>query len=399
MNNQTRFSKIVLLVIATLLPVGFFALLLKAPEIRVQEQAFAGSVSIPEWHMLSPDPNSWVTTTQPIAILVQVTNTEGVKSVSPFADLQRGLNNDLILLNVTIVNTQSMIIEIPSITLSEGTANIITYTIYYTSSSQPTLQDKVFSLKQDSVPPTGSILYPRSSITWTHDAIISVTWAITDPIFSNAASGLTKTVVWFYLKPDSPPVPITRTADMSITWMVSTTDSSNQASIHLQLSDNAGNQNEISSELFAVNPTTRTYTYLPAISNRYPCDNQAADWCEPNNTITTAFKLALNYPIIASINMTTDRYDYYRVSLNVVRPYTATLTPVQPNPCPDSSPCDIDLYLREVVAPFTYRAISNGPGASEQFVFTPSITSTGDYVVLVYAANSYSLTQYSLIVK
>ncbi len=381
-----------------LISAGASALALFAAMISIPRLFASGFLSAApaasgtSWQMLTPTAGTWVTITQPITVQVQVTNDQGVHTDNAFYEVS-GLYGvpPAGVPQVTAVSTQSIILSLASVTLTEGTANIVTFTAY-TSDSNNLQSIQPFTLLQDSVPPTATVLSPTSASRWQLGGVVTISYVMTD-----ATSGLTTTEVWFRLAPISTPVLITTTSATAVSWTVPVTQSSSTAQVILHLSDMAGNQTDVASPSFWVNRPITTYAYLPALLLRYPCDNQGADWCEPNNTPATAFPLALNYQITASINMTSDQYDYYRVTLIGGLPHTATLRLVPP--CTDPT-CDLDLYLSSSNSPYTYVAQSNSKNiGNEQFVYTPALT--GDYFVLVYAYSSTIVipTQYTLIVR
>ncbi|MCL4505421.1 MAG: hypothetical protein M1434_12745 [Chloroflexi bacterium] len=387
-------KRLFVLISAGVSALALFAAMISIPRLFASgflSAAPAASGTI--WTLQTPYPDVWVTTTQSITVQVQVTNDQGVRT--DLAVYQAtGLNGvpSTGVPQVTAVSTQSVILAISDITLSEGSANIVTFSVG-TSDTNDLFPSQAYTLPQDSVPPTATILSPTGASQWQLGDVVSITYAMTD-----VTSGLSTTQVWFRLAPISSPVLITATSATAVSWTVPVTQSSSAAQVVLHLSDMAGNQADVASPSFWVNRPITTYAYLPALLLRYPCDNQSADWCEPNNSPATAFPLALNYQITASINMSTDRYDYYRVTLNSGQPHTITVRLVPP--CADPTPkCDLDLYLLDSTSPYTYVGSSAVPNiGNEQIITTP--TTSNDYIVLVYDyATTITPTQYTLIAK
>lgn len=392
MKVQTLFDRLALIVLTSIGALAFFTFMAASAQERAPSQPSSPTAGT-SWKMLFPDATHWVTATLPFTIQVQVTDTAGlVPNVALYEKVGVCCVSDSGFPNISTVSTVSLMLAVPAVTLTEGMGNIITFTVF-TSDTLPRTLMQSFTLTQDSVAPTGSISWPVSSTVWSPGDVVSVTWAITD-----TTSGLSNTQVWFRLSPLATPVYITSTSLSVITWTVPIIDGSNQARILLKALDKAGNTSLIQSQQFTISSTFHIRAYLPYA--QIACDDQAHDWCEPNDTPQTGFPLALNRLITASINMTTDQYDYYIVHLDNARPYTATSSVLAP--CVDvTGPiCDIDLYLYTVPT-LTQVAQSNFQNrGNEQFVYTPTITETGAYALLVYAYNTtVTPTIYTLIVK
>jgi hypothetical protein len=197
------------------------------------------------------------------------------------------------------------------------------------------------------------------------------------------------------------------------TWSVISPDpnvwitSTQPITVQVQVTDEFGINLDVPTSTAAFSPRLSVsniitqYAYLPTVLGNYPCSLEAYDPCKTNTTITNALRLALNYQITASVNMTSDQSDYYRVTLSNKRPYTITETLVLPckDPFPPGQRCDLDLYLYWATSPYTYVTASNIHGVgNEQIIYTPIIT--GDYAIRVYSFDTtYSVTRYSLIVK
>lgn len=370
-----------------------FATIITIPSIlTVSSLQAAPAASGTTWTLQYPIQDRWLTTTQAITIQVQVTNEQGLTDIATYQ--AAGLHGvpSAGIPDVTPVSTQSMILMLSSLTLTEGSSNVVTFSIL-TSDTNELFPSQAYTLLQDSVPPAATLLTPTGASSWHTGDVVSITYAVTD-----VTSGLSNTQVLFRLAPTSTAGLVTTTSTAAVSWTVPVTQSSSTAQVLLHLSDIAGNQIDVASMPFWVNRTITTHTYLPVVLSRYPCDSQSADWCEPNNTYQTAFPLALNMQITASINMNTDRYDYYRVTLNGSQPNTITLRLVPP--CADPTPlCDLDLYLYDGTSPYNYvTGVAIPDIGNEQLVYTP--TSTADYIVLIHDFTStITPTQYTLIVR
>ena len=385
MNIRKSIERVCLLVVATGWAVLFFAYIASA-DIKNIDSSRLTIANSTVWHMVYPVESTWITDTTPITMQVRITNSFGIHN--DFGYYERLGDIGLHFPVRTFVGTQTLIMTDGSVTMSEGTSNLITYTII--TSETGTTESHSFTFKQDSIPPTGTFVSPISTSVWSTGEVVSMTWDITD-----TTSGLSQTQVYFRLSPSNQPQLVGSAVISSLTWTVPMS-ASNEAAVLLAVTDNAGNYSLIASSLFSVTLSRNKHAYLPFGS--YDCANQSSDWCEPNNTITTSMPFTFNYPITATINTVSDRRDYYRVSLNTYRTYTFTLRLVPP--CADLIPkCDLDLYLYPVTPPFSYKDASNFTNiGNEQIVYSPTVT--GDYALLVYAVDSYITgTQYTLVAK
>ncbi|HEY3290347.1 MAG TPA: hypothetical protein VGK87_09485, partial [Anaerolineae bacterium] len=353
----------------------FFALItVPAKEDVTAQKSTATDSAV--WQMLFPSDGAWLTATVPVTIQATVTDSLGLQDM-PVYYMQVGFwgVNSTDIAVVTIIDTQTQILSVPNVTLTEGLGNVITFSVLNNGAPAQYISH-TFSVRQDSVAPTGRVTWPTSTTVWGSGDTVSVTWDVTD-----VSSGMNSTQVWFQPSPSSVPSYVTTTTSNNITWTVSDAANNSQAKIILNVLDMAGNASAIESQPFTLlSPLTRR-AYLPYLNGS--CANQASDWCEPNNTITTAFSLALNYEITASINMTSDRYDWYRIRFDNVKPYTVTLHVLPP--CVDyTGPiCDLDVYMYKTAPPFDYVTGSATDGAgNEQFEFTPTTTyPTGTYAI------------------
>lgn len=344
-----------------------------------------------EWRMLEPDPARWITSTQPVTVSVQVTNDAGV--VIGTASFNTG--TIFIIPDETVVSTKSLILQ-AAVQFTEQGSNTLTVTVTVTDPVTPPAQsvNKAFTLLIDSVSPTATFTMPVAGSVWMTGTNVQIAWIVTE-----TTSGITPTQVWFKPTAGADAILVSTTQYTLLDWMLpnTVTITSTDARLELRLMDIAGNSAIAYSPFISIAkppPATQYYTsYLPLIS--MGCDNEAGDWCEPNNSIATAFPLALNYQITATVNITTDRSDYYQLVFPSQKPYTATLKLVLP--CTEPT-CDLDLYLYNqggsIVAQSNIAGIGN-----ETLYYTPTITAS-PYYLRVYAFSSpITPTRYTLIVK
>lgn len=366
-----------------------FAFLLISYDTSAQALSLLAPQANTIWQMQKPDPSRWITSSQPLTVQVRVTNTFGIVDGAGVCFF----SNHVCVSQMSNITTKTAVLTATGLTLIQGTGNSITFTIA-TSDVAESIASMTYTLFLDSVPPTATFTTPVFSSVWVSGMDMLISWLPTE-----ATSGLSTTQVW--IKPPTPrnPFPITTTTSAQVNWIVTTslTNTDEQEQVELRLLDNAGNTNTVWSPIITVKPVITHYVYLPLVML---CNSQIVDCYEPNNNYASAYPLAMGFKITSSINMSSDRYDYYQTIFGNTNPHTYTLKGLLPCP-PSSVTCDLDLYLYSSAPGNPLVVKSDLTGSDEQIVFTPTTVIT-PYIVLVYAFNintSFIPTTYTLELK
>ena len=140
---------------------------------------------------------------------------------------------------------------------------------------------------------------------------------------------------------------------------------------------------------------------LPIVMNKYnppppPCNQEAVDCFEPNNSFGSAAPLALSTGITAFAKPGDPLDDFYTVTLKSGKDVIITLAGIDV----DSANRDLDLFLYAGPAPDYKKPIAASDRvATSRESITYRITSDGVYYVLVYAYKVTQDTKYTLLVR
>lgn len=156
------------------------------------------------------------------------------------------------------------------------------------------------------------------------------------------------------------------------------------------------NKDNLKSEIrkFTID-TQKLLGYLPLTLKSYtpPCNQNAIDCFEPNDTFTKAVSLALNTTITAFAKLGENANDFFTVTLKAGKDATFTLAGVEA----DSPNRDLDLFIYRGSPPDYNKPLAGSARAGinhESITYRPPVDEV--YYVLVYAFNIKSDTQYTL---
>ena len=331
-----------------------------------------------QWALVSPAPNTWITTTQGITVEVLVSDSLGFDP--NFLAIYNLNNSPNSLFAETMTETaQTLRLKAP-ITLTQENTNTIRFQVRIKGASSTT--EKSFTLLGDTLPPMLTKFMPDQNAHPKTGDKTQVQWT-----FVETGSGiLTPTTISLTLAPDTQPILLGHTDSNTFTWPVTFTQKSTQTQIHLSFQDVAGNRSVFSSERFNLNITPTLY--LPFVASPEapkPCDQLATDCFEPNNTALTAYgPIATGITYTTRIDKSTDASDYFSITLSSGVKYVIKTNIVSST----NGKQDIDLYLYDKPNHIIQQSDQLSSG-DETITFQPALTTpTQLFYIRIYAFNA-----------